>query len=41
MKSSHNMSASYSTINIKGMLKDEKVLYILDMYDKIFEETDG
>ncbi len=41
VKSSHKMSASYSTMNIRGMLKDKKLLYNLDMDDKILEETDS
>ena len=44
VKCSHKMSSSYSTMNIRGMLKDKKALFNLNEiseYDKIMEEIDS
>ena len=42
VKSTHKLSSSYSTMNIRGMLKESKALFNLnDSNDKINEENDG
>ena len=44
VKCSHKMSSSYSTMNIRGMLKDKKALFNLNEiseYEKIMEEIDS
>ena len=42
VKSTHKLSSSYSTMNIRGMLKESKALFNLnDSNDKINDENDG